>query len=106
MFAGLALAGKSRYNDGMSAVAKSRILDQVLDPVGECLTPVVAARIAALRAAPALQKRIGELAERNAEGKLSSREETEYAAYVEALDVIAVLQAKARRALKSADGSR
>jgi hypothetical protein len=42
-----------------------------------------------------------ELAERNAAGKLSTREQAEYDAYIEALDVIAILQAKARNALKT-----
>ena len=73
----------------------------MLDPVGECLTPEVAARIVALRADARLQGRLDELAEKNAEGKLTPREEAEYEAYVEALDVIAILQAKASKALKS-----
>lgn len=49
-----------------------------------------------------MQHRLDELAEKNAEGKLSARDEAEYDAYLEALDVIAILQAKARKTLKSA----
>jgi hypothetical protein len=90
----------------MTAIAAYRILDEMLDPVGRCLTPSVASRIAALRADPRMQERLDELAEKNAEGSLTRQEEAEYAAYVEALDVIAILQAKARKALKVADRSR
>ena len=78
------------------AATDHRILDKLLDPVGDCLTPDVAARIAALRATPRTQKRMDTLAEKNSAGTLTPREETEYAAYVEALDVIAILQAKSR----------
>jgi len=84
----------------MPSTADHRILDEMLDPVGECLTPDVAARIAALRADAQTQRRVDKLAEKNAEGTLSPGEEAQYAAYVEALDVIAILQAKARKALK------
>ncbi len=90
----------------MATLANHRLLDQLLDPVGQCLTPAVAARIAALRADPRTQRRVDELAEKNSEGKLTPREEAEYEAYVEALDVIAILQAQARKALKAAGRSK
>jgi hypothetical protein len=86
----------------MRAVANHRILDRVLDPVGQCLTPAVASRIAALRADPQLQRRLDALAAKNSAGTLTPREEAEYEAYVEALELIAILQATARKALKSA----
>ena len=85
----------------MSALVNDRILDRVLGPVGKCLTPAVASRIAALRADPRLQQRLDELAEKNSQGALTPREEAEYEAYVEALDVIAILQATARKAMKA-----
>jgi hypothetical protein len=83
----------------MDVAADHRILDKLLDPVGQCLTPTVAARIAALWAGPRTQERLDHLALKNSEGRLTSREQTEYDAYVEALDVIAVLQAKARNGI-------
>jgi hypothetical protein len=43
--------------------SSSAVLDQVIDPVGECFTPEVAKRIAALRATPAVQSRLDELAD-------------------------------------------
>jgi hypothetical protein len=90
---------------GMAVTTDHRILDDMLDPVGRCFTPDVAARIAALRADAAMQERLDELAEKNSEGSLTAREDAEYAAYVEALDVIAILQAKARTARKAAGQS-
>jgi hypothetical protein len=84
----------------------SEILDELLDPVGNCLTADVAARIAALRAGRETQERLDELAEKNAEGTLTPQEEAEYDAYVEAFDVIAILQAKARRAMRAARRTR
>jgi hypothetical protein len=85
----------------MRAVVNRRVLDGLLDPVGECLTPAVASRIAALRADPRLQHRIDELAGKNSQGALTRREEAEYEAYVEALDLIAILQATARKTLNA-----
>ncbi|HEY8665407.1 MAG TPA: hypothetical protein VIL86_02020 [Tepidisphaeraceae bacterium] len=90
----------------MATTIDHRILDEMLDPVGECLTPAVAARIAALRASAQTQRRLDELAKKNSEGLLTPDEESEYEAYVEALDVIAVLQAKARRAQNAAGRSK
>jgi hypothetical protein len=90
----------------MAATTAHLILGDVLERVGKCLTPAVASRIAALRADPRLQQRLDELAEKNAKGKLTAQDEAEYEAYVEALDVIAVLQAKARQALKVAGRGR
>lgn len=90
----------------MPATTDHEILDDVLDPVGQCLTPDVAARIAALRANAKMQRRLEKLAEKNAQGTLTPREDAEYAAFVEALDIVAILQAKARNALKTSGRSR
>src|SRR5689334_3337389 len=94
-------AERGCYNHVMAATANHRIYDQVLDPIGQCLTPEVAARIAALRASDRFQRRLDELAEKNAAGALTAKENAEYDSYVEALDVIAILQAKARKTLKA-----
>lgn len=78
------------------------MLDRLLDPVAACLTTDVARRIAGLRADAATQARLDELADKSAEGALNVAEQEEYAAHVEALDVVALLQAKARASLASA----
>lgn len=75
-------------------------LDRLLEPLAGCLTPEVAAKVAAFRADEAVQQRIDYLAERSNEGALSEEERDEYSGYLHAIDVIAVLQVKARAMLK------
>jgi transglutaminase-like putative cysteine protease len=71
----------------------------MLDPVGRCLTPDSARQLVALRADPTDQARIDELADKSTEGQLSPEERAEYEFYIAANNVIAILQAKARRVL-------
>jgi hypothetical protein len=71
-------------------------LAKILDPVAQCFTPEVAQRVAELRADPAVQARIEELAEKCNEGTITPEEMAEYDAYIQAMDVVAVLQKKAR----------
>ena len=78
---------------------QSSPLDLILDPVTECLTPDVAKRLVDGRLPPKTDARISELAEKANEGLLSAQERLEYAAFVEALDVLAMLQLKARDVL-------
>ena len=75
------------------------VLDELLDPLTRCFTADVAAKIADLRASPSMQQRIDCLAHRAAEGELTEAERGEYETYVEAIDVVGVLQAKARAVL-------
>jgi hypothetical protein len=81
----------------------SRAIDQataglakILDPVAQCFTPEVAKRMVELRADPAVQARIEELAEKCNEGTITPEEISEHDAYIQAMDVVAVLQKKAR----------
>jgi hypothetical protein len=80
------------------------ILDRLLDPIGEALTPEVARKLVALRAAPDVQQRIEYLADRCTEGMLTPEERDEYEALVTAGELIAILQAKASAVL-SADSA-
>jgi hypothetical protein len=75
-------------------------LDRLLEPFADCLTPEVAAKVADLRADDATQARIDYLADRANDGQLTDAERDEYAGYLHAIDVIAVLQAKARAQLR------
>ena len=75
-------------------------LDRLLEPLAGCLTADVAAKVADLRADDAMQERIDYLAERANEGRLTDREREEYAGYLHAIDVIAVLQTKVRSLLR------
>ena len=80
-------------------VKQSSYLDVLLDLVTECFTADVARRVAGLRIDPETQARVDELADKANEGTLSPEERAEYAEYVEAADLVAILQAKARRVL-------
>jgi len=75
-------------------------LDRLLEPLAGCLSPDVAAKVADLRADDVMQDRIDYLAERANEGLLTTDEREEYAGYLHAIDVITVLQAKARSQLR------
>jgi hypothetical protein len=63
--------------------------------VVRCFTPEVAKRVAELRADPDVQARIEEPADRCNEGTITPDEMAEYDAYIQAMDVVAVLQKKA-----------
>jgi hypothetical protein len=71
-------------------------LTKILDPVARCFTPEVAKRVVELRPDPAVQARIEELAEKCNEGTITPEEVAEYDAYIQAMDVVAVLQKQAR----------
>ncbi len=75
-------------------------LDRLLEPLAGCLSPDVAAKVADLRADDAMQCRIDYLADRSNEGLLTAEEREEYAGYLHAVDVVAILQAKARSLLR------
>jgi hypothetical protein len=60
------------------------------------LHPEVTKRVAELHADPARQARIEELAEKCNEGTITPEEMAEYDAYIQAMDIVAVLQKKAR----------
>ena len=77
----------------------TQVLNELLEPLSNCLTPEVARRVVALRASAAAQRRVDELAEKCNDGELSAEERAEYEAYVMAGNLIAVIQAKARRLL-------
>jgi hypothetical protein len=72
------------------------LLSRLLDPLMDSFTPEVARRLADLRANPATQARVDELARKANCGQLSDPERCEYEAYIEANEIIGLLQAKAR----------
>ena len=84
----------------MATILEPTLIDDLLDPVVECLTPEVARRVASLRASPVVQSRFDELAEKCNEGRLSAAEAEQYDALLRALDVLTALQLKARKRLE------
>jgi hypothetical protein len=74
-------------------------LDRYLDPVTDALTPPVAQRIVDLRPEPVDIARVEELGEKSNAGTLTEAERDEYRSLADAGTLIALLKAKARRAL-------
>ena len=74
-------------------------LDRFLDPVVEYFTPDLARRIVALRADPEVEQQVAVLREKANHGTLTDEEEARYKDFVEAVDVISVIQMKAQRFL-------
>lgn len=81
-------------------MSTTSILDRFLEPVVEFLPADTARKIIDLRIDASLQERIDELAEKANQGTLSADEREEYAAYIEELDMIAILKLKAQAALR------
>ena len=86
--------------ENMVATTSTSVLADLLGPFVESMTPDDAKRLADLRADEATTRRIETLAHKANEGELTPDERREYAAYVDAIDVIAVMQAKARAVLR------
>ena len=76
------------------------VLDRLVSPLGDCLTPEAARRILALKADPQLQASVDELAMRHSEGRLTAEEQAEYGRYVAFSTFIAILKSKARQLLR------
>jgi acetylornithine deacetylase/succinyl-diaminopimelate desuccinylase-like protein len=77
------------------------ILHRVLEPVLRSLPPEAARQIVRAEADEELQQRVQELAGRANEGILTPDEQREYEAYVDAGDIVATLQAVARKTLQT-----
>ena len=74
-------------------------LDRFLEPVAEAFTPEFARVLVDLRADDKLQAEIEVFRQKANEGTLSPDEEAAYNDFVEAIDVISIIQSKARRFL-------
>ena len=80
-------------------------IDQLMEPVGACLSPEVAQRIVGLRADANLQVRVDELADKANLGKLNDAERAEYEKYVSFASFVTLLQIKAKNVLDLKSGS-
>ncbi len=75
------------------------LLEGLIEPFAECLTPEAAQKIVALKADAVLQSRVDELADKANQGTLSEAEQAEYDRYLAAFHLVTVIQARARRLL-------
>ena len=80
------------------------VLDRFLDPVTDCLTPAVAERIVGVQVDLQTQTRLDDLAEKANRGELTEEEREEYTEYVEGMDLVGILKAKARKVLERQAG--
>jgi hypothetical protein len=80
------------------------VVDRLIAPLGDCLTPESARRLLALQPDPELQRRVDEMATRHTEGKLPPDEEAEYGRFVSYATFIAILKSKARQLLTASAG--
>ena len=80
------------------------MLDELVGPLGECLTPESARRLLALKADPKLQARVDELADRHSRSELSAQEQAEYGRYVSFSTFVAILKSQARQLLANSPG--
>ncbi len=83
---------------------KPTVIDRLVSPLGDCLTPESARRLLALNPDLDLQRRVDEMATRHTEGQLSPAEEAEYGRYVSYATFIAILKSKARQLLAASQG--
>mgnify|MGYP003490905971 CR=1 FL=1 len=75
------------------------VVESSLESVGRSLNSEAALKLLELKAPPLLQQRMDVLADRCGEGVASDEELSEYDSMIQAANVIAILQAEARRVL-------
>jgi hypothetical protein len=88
----------------MMTAKSAPVLDQLITPLGDCLTPESARRLLALKADPKLQARVDDLARRHSRGELTPEEQAEYGHYVSYSTFVAILKSKARQLLANSAG--
>lgn len=85
------------------AANASPVLDRLVAPLSQCLTPESARRVLKLTADRQLQARVALLADKCNAGTLTRDERAEYENYVQFGGFIALLKSKARLLLATAD---
>lgn len=88
----------------MKSATRIPVVDRLVSPLGDCLTPESARRLLALKPDAKLMAYVDDLATRHTEGQLTAEEQREYGQYVSYATFIAVLKSKARQLLAATDG--
>jgi hypothetical protein len=81
----------------MGTANPAGLIDQLVAPLGDCLTPESARRLIALKPDAVLQRRMDDMASRHTEGRLTPAEEAEYGRMVSYATFVAILKSKARQ---------
>jgi hypothetical protein len=84
----------------MTSNTETAILERVLDPNKDDMSPEMVRYILGMDFPPADVARMDELAEKARDGTLSAPEQFEIEEYRRVADLLALLQSKARRSLK------
>ena len=79
--------------------SQEAILNEMLEPLLDALTPESARALAQFRAKPSIQARVDQLAAKCNQGELSDEERAEYEEYVRVGNLMAIIKAKAKRVL-------
>ena len=80
-------------------------LNRFLEPVAQAMTPELAKVLVDLKADAKLQAEVETLRQKANDGTLTPDEEKAYKDFVEAVDLVSVLQSKARRFLNQASSN-
>ena len=83
----------------MEMLESPAVLDRLVSPLGDCLTPESARRLIELKPDPLVQARVDDLAGRHTEGDLTAAERAEYGRLVNYATFMAILKSRARRML-------
>jgi hypothetical protein len=83
----------------MNRLIESPSLERLLEPVSQSLNLEAAEKLVRLRVNAKTQAHIDKLARKCTAGRLTQAERAEYEGWVAAIDLIAILQAKARTLL-------
>lgn len=76
------------------------IINEMLEPLLDALTPESARALSKFQAKPSIQARVDQLASKCNEGELSEAERAEYEEYVRVGNLLALIKAKAKRCLE------
>ena len=87
----------------MKAAKPPGLIDRLVAPLGDCLTPESARRLIALKPDPEVERRIDDMASRHSEGRLTPAEEAEYGRLVSYATFVAILKSRARQLLAGSD---
>lgn len=79
----------------------SAIIDDILQPLTQSLTPESAAVLAGFKVSEPVRRRVSELAAKANEGTLTDEERAEYETHLQYASVLNVIKAKAKAVAKS-----
>jgi hypothetical protein len=98
--AGQKLGSCQRNSAMILMMATTTYLDRLLEPLTNAFTPEVASAVLEIHIDWELEDHINELRRKANEGTLTPAEDAEYKDFVDAVDLISIVQAKAGRSLK------